>query len=154
MSKLFTQDMSITHLMGSGAIGVASTLWQPVGSCSLPCGCLAVAAIGTTQCHVPPWGIHGPLGSCLQPWDWIGDQILGHCATTCYVSSSTHPCRLGRFLRLSMHEIPFLLPVCLAHIECATDIEWKFLPTWLVTAGGRDKMNRRYWWGRVSLLCL
>ena len=26
-------------------------------------------------------------------------------------------------LWLSMHEIPFLLRVCLAHIECATDVE-------------------------------
>lgn len=84
----------------------------------------------------------------------LGGWISGIFATTCYISSPTHPWRLVRSLWLWMRLSPFLLYVRLAHVEYTTNTEGKFLPTQLVIARGRDKMSCRCWRGCLSLPCL
>lgn len=118
---------------------------------NLPCGCLGARAIRTLvswptlQCTRAP-----RVMSVTFMIDWLRDRTLRHCATTCYLSSSTHPWRLVRSLWLWMHGIPFLLQV---HVECAINIEWKSA-RFVGDSRGREKVSWRCWWSHISLSCL
>lgn len=104
-------------VLSSGTTDVASDLWEAVGSWQ-PSTCLPGSC-----CHKNFSATSHPgvlTGSSLYvccTHGWLGGQILGHC-TAAYVSSFTHPWRLGGSFWLWMHEIPFLLQACLTHVEC------------------------------------